>query len=71
MRSSIMAQPLGRVWLKSAARRAWAVQLKADAQLFALRPAAIGDVTLVPEIRKPFDVLAEGLVLNNSRGDRI
>ena len=29
------------------------------------------DVTLVPEIRKPFDVLAEGLVLTNSRGDWI
>ena len=31
----------------------------------------LDDVTLVPEIRKPFDVLAEGLVLKNSRGDRI
>jgi site-specific DNA recombinase len=29
------------------------------------------DATLVPEIRKPFDVLAEGLVSENSRGDRI
>jgi site-specific DNA recombinase len=28
-------------------------------------------VTLVPTIRKPFDILAEGLVLNNSRGDKI
>ena len=27
--------------------------------------------TLVPEMRKPFDVLAEGLVSKNSRGDRI
>jgi hypothetical protein len=27
--------------------------------------------TPVPEIRKPFDVLAEGLVSENSRGDRI
>ncbi|MBX9787484.1 MAG: recombinase family protein [Pirellulales bacterium] len=27
--------------------------------------------TLVPEIRKPFDVLAEGLISRNSRGDRI
>jgi site-specific DNA recombinase len=26
--------------------------------------------TLVPKIRKPFDVLAEGLVSKNSRGDR-
>jgi len=26
--------------------------------------------TLVPEMRKPFDVLAEGLVSKNSRGDR-
>jgi site-specific DNA recombinase len=28
-------------------------------------------VTLVPEWRKPFDLLAEGLLLKNSRGDRI
>jgi site-specific DNA recombinase len=28
-------------------------------------------VTLVPTMRKPFDVLAEGLVSENSRGDRI
>ena len=28
-------------------------------------------VTLTPTIRKPFDVLAEGLVSKNSRGDRI
>jgi len=26
--------------------------------------------TLVPEIRKPFDVLAEGLVLENSRDNK-
>lgn len=31
----------------------------------------LDDVTLVPTIRKPFDVLAEGLVSENSRGDRI
>ncbi|MBL9084252.1 MAG: recombinase family protein [Planctomycetales bacterium] len=31
----------------------------------------LDDVTLVPQIRKPFDVLAEGLVSNESRGDRI
>ena len=29
------------------------------------------DVTLVPAIRKPFDVLAEGLVSENSRAERI
>lgn len=29
------------------------------------------DVTLVPTIRKPFDVLAEGLILRSSRGDWI
>lgn len=29
------------------------------------------DVTLVPEMRKPFDVLTKGLVSNLSRGDRI
>jgi site-specific DNA recombinase len=28
-------------------------------------------VTLVPTIRKPFDVLAEGLVSEKSRGERI
>jgi len=28
-------------------------------------------VTLAPELRKPFDILAEGLLANNSRGDRI
>ena len=28
-------------------------------------------VTLVPEIRKPFDVLAEGLISKNNRGERI
>jgi hypothetical protein len=27
-------------------------------------------VTLVPEIRKPFDARAEGLVSENSRGDK-
>ncbi|MBX3451324.1 MAG: hypothetical protein KF777_17280 [Planctomycetaceae bacterium] len=27
-------------------------------------------VTLCPEMRKPFDVLAEGLVSENSRGDK-
>jgi hypothetical protein len=26
---------------------------------------------LVPEWRKPFDLLAEGLLLKNSRGDKI
>ena len=31
----------------------------------------LDDVTLVPIWRKPFDMLAEGLVLNNSRGDWI
>ena len=31
----------------------------------------LDDVTLVPQIRKPFDALAEGLVSKNSRGDRI
>lgn len=31
----------------------------------------LDDVTLVPEIRKPFDALAEGLISRNSRGDRI
>jgi site-specific DNA recombinase len=29
------------------------------------------DVTLCPTIRKPFDLLAEGLLSENSRGDRI
>lgn len=32
---------------------------------------SLDDVTLVPVIRKPFDVLAEGLLLKNSRGDGI
>lgn len=31
----------------------------------------LDDVTLVPEWRKPFDVVAEGLVSENSRDDRI
>ena len=31
----------------------------------------LDDVTLVPTIRKPFDVLAEGPLLKNSRGDKI
>lgn len=31
----------------------------------------LDDVTLVPTMRKPFDVLAEGLVSKNSRGERI
>ena len=31
----------------------------------------LDDATLVPAIRKPFDVLAEGLVSSQSRGDRI
>ncbi len=31
----------------------------------------LDDVTLCPTIRKPFDVLAEGLISKNSRGDRI
>jgi site-specific DNA recombinase len=31
----------------------------------------LDDVTLVPEMRKPFDALAEGLILQNSRGDWI
>ena len=31
----------------------------------------LDDVTLVPTMRKPFDVLAEGLVSEKSRGDRI
>ena len=30
----------------------------------------LDDATLVPTIRKPFDVLAEGLISKNSRGDR-
>jgi len=29
------------------------------------------DVTLVPAMRKPFDVLAEGLLVSSSRGDKI
>lgn len=31
----------------------------------------LDDVTLCPTIRKPFDVLAEGLISKNSRGDKI
>jgi site-specific DNA recombinase len=31
----------------------------------------LDDVTLVPEMRKPFDVLAEGLISKESRGERI
>jgi site-specific DNA recombinase len=31
----------------------------------------LDDVILVPTIRKPLDVLAEGLLSENSRGDRI
>ena len=31
----------------------------------------LDDVTLVPTMRKPFDVLAEGLISQQSRGDRI
>ena len=31
----------------------------------------LDDVTLVPTMRKPFDVLVEGLLSENSRGDRI
>ena len=31
----------------------------------------LDDVTLVPTMRKPFDVNAEGLLLKNSRGERI
>jgi site-specific DNA recombinase len=31
----------------------------------------LDDTNLVPTIRKPFDVLAEGLISKNSRGDRI
>jgi len=30
----------------------------------------LDDVTLCPTIRKPFDVLAEGLISKNSRGDK-
>ena len=30
----------------------------------------LDDVTLVPTTRKPFDVLAEGLLVSSSRGDR-
>mgnify|MGYP007059450172 FL=1 len=33
--------------------------------------SVLDDVTLVPTMRKPFDVLAEGLVSEKSRGDRI
>lgn len=31
----------------------------------------LNDVSLVPEMRKPFDMLAEGLLVSQSRGDRI
>ena len=31
----------------------------------------LDDVTLVPTTRKPFDVLAEGLLVSSSRDDRI
>jgi site-specific DNA recombinase len=31
----------------------------------------LDDVTLIPEMRKPFDVLAEGLLSKESRGDKI
>ena len=30
----------------------------------------LDDVTLVPKMRKPFDVLAEGLISKTSRGDK-
>src|SRR5690606_17155689 len=33
--------------------------------------SVLDGVTLCPEMRKPFDVLAEGLVSENSRGNRI
>ena len=32
---------------------------------------SLDDVTLVPQIRKPFDVLAEGHLVSSSRGERI
>ena len=32
---------------------------------------SLDDITLVPVMRKPFDVLAEGLISKNSRADRI
>jgi hypothetical protein len=31
----------------------------------------LDDVTLCPRTRKPFDVLAEGLISQQSRGDKI
>ena len=31
----------------------------------------LDDVTLIPTMRKPFDVLAEGLISQESRGERI
>ena len=31
----------------------------------------LDDASLCPTMRKPFDLMAEGLVLNNSRGDKI
>jgi site-specific DNA recombinase len=31
----------------------------------------LDDATLVPTIRKPFDVLAKGLITKDSRGERI
>ncbi len=31
----------------------------------------LGGVEIVPEMRKPFDVLAEGLLSKNSRAERI
>ena len=43
-----------------------------DSGLQAIRLNCHSDgVTLVPQIRKPFDVLAEGLVSRISRGDKI
>jgi len=59
-----LSQTLGQQWLTSdyAAKRRILEIVFLNCRLDA--------ATLVPTIRKPFDVLAEGLVSKNSRGDR-
>ena len=60
-----LSQSLTEKWLNADARR------KRQLLEIACLNFRLDDVTLVPEIRKPFDVLAEGLILNESRGEEI
>jgi site-specific DNA recombinase len=52
-------------------RQQWLTPEKRHLLVIVFLNCTLHGVTLCPEMRKPFDVLAEGLLVSSSRGERI